>query len=372
MDKEKKLYLLFSADVINSTAMKSKLAGHSNGWLPIFTRFYKGFPKLVMGKSPSFKIWKYVGDELLLYVEIHELNQIPYFVDLFKQALLYWNNIPQQKIQDDNGIDITDTNHPFLKGCIWIAQTPKIDKDLWMEYETGNPNKKQLLDFVGPSIDCGFRIAKFASQNHIILSAEVLQECIKDARFQNSLYYLNSEILKGVFNEEFNYPIFFLILDKQKESIDLILRNSISQINANTFLDDFYDQFKDPKYSKVVGRLSFLYFQNQQALWSLYASNEFIEQNEDISECQKEEIENHISEMKEWFLENYVDPAESCPFESREGGYFYMNGGPYNAAEELNEKFDYPEEEIQEAAEQLENEFSVYDWDKRFSPYDND
>lgn len=372
MDDEKKIFLLFSADVINSTAMKSRLASQSNGWLPIFNRFYKAFPKLLMSKSKSFKIWKYVGDELLFYVEIKELTQIPPFVNYFKESLLYWNSIPSQKTKDDDGNEINTENHPFLKGCIWIAQTPKIDKDLWMEYEPGNSNKKQLLDFVGPSIDCGFRIAKFASQNHIILSVEVLQECIKDKGFQNCLYYLNSEFLKGVFNEEFNYPIFFLILDKQKESIDLILRNSISQINADSFLDDFYNQFTNPKYSKIVGKLSFLYFQHNQKIWNLYASNKFIKQNEDIPETQKEEIEEHITEMKEWFLENYIDPAESCPFESREGGYFYMNGGPYNAADELNEKFSYPEEEIQEAAEQLENEYSVYDWDKRFSPYDND
>ena len=45
MDDEKKIFLLFSADVINSTAMKSRLASQSNGWLPIFNRFYKAFPK---------------------------------------------------------------------------------------------------------------------------------------------------------------------------------------------------------------------------------------------------------------------------------------------------------------------------------------
>lgn len=373
MEEEKKLYLLFSADVINSTAMKSKLASGSNGWLPIFNRFYKAFPKLIMSKSPLFKIWKYVGDELLFYIEVSELNQIPSHVAYFKEALLYWNNIPLQKTQDDDGNEINTENHPFLKGCIWLAQTPKIDKALWMKYDPNNSNGKTLLDFVGPSIDCGFRIAKFSSQNHLILSVEVLSECVKDQRFNDSLYYLNSEFLKGVFNEEIEYPIFFLIIDKQSETIDLNLRKVIDSVIAKTYLDSFYAQFTDYKYSKVISRLNSNYFLQPNLLsWNFYTNNSFDKYIENKTEEEQEEIENHIMEMKEWFLSYYEDPAEHCPFESREGGYFYTNGGPYNAEDEIRDNFDYPEEEIREAAEQLENEHSVYDWDLIESPYEND
>ena len=70
----------------------------------------------------------------------------------------------------------------------------------------------------------------------------------------------------------------------------------------------------------------------------------------------------------------YEDPAENCPYESKEGGYFYLHGGPYNAEEELSTEFSdrYSEEEIQEAAEELENEYSVYDWEMIDSPYGDD
>lgn len=72
----------------------------------------------------------------------------------------------------------------------------------------------------------------------------------------------------------------------------------------------------------------------------------------------------HIDEMKVWFLQNYEDPANSCPFESKEGGYFYIYGGPYDAQEELENEFGhiYNDEEIRIAAEELENEQGVWDW----------
>ena len=66
--------------------------------------------------------------------------------------------------------------------------------------------------------------------------------------------------------------------------------------------------------------------------------------------------------MRNWFYENYEDPANSCPFESREGGYAYIYGGPYDADEELQGvfgayiKIDY----IQELVDELQ--YECYDW----------
>ena len=43
--------------------------------------------------------------------------------------------------------------------------------------------------------------------------------------------------------------------------------------------------------------------------------------------------------MREWFLANYETPAHSLPYESREGGYIWIDGGPYDPHEELHGKF---------------------------------
>lgn len=71
---------------------------------------------------------------------------------------------------------------------------------------------------------------------------------------------------------------------------------------------------------------------------------------------------NQLEVMREWFYENYEDPANSCPFESREGGYAYIYGGPYDASHELQAMFDqYVKfEYIEELADELQEQ--CYEW----------
>ena len=68
--------------------------------------------------------------------------------------------------------------------------------------------------------------------------------------------------------------------------------------------------------------------------------------------------EEQIDVMRSWFLANYESPAESTPFESAEGGYIYIYGGPFDARDELVSVFgDYVTESvINELVEELESE----------------
>jgi len=43
--------------------------------------------------------------------------------------------------------------------------------------------------------------------------------------------------------------------------------------------------------------------------------------------------------MLQWFEQNFEDPAERTPYESAEGGYIWIWGGPFDAREELFSKF---------------------------------
>ena len=43
--------------------------------------------------------------------------------------------------------------------------------------------------------------------------------------------------------------------------------------------------------------------------------------------------------MRAWFLSRYCDPAHETPYNGREGGHLFVNGGPYNPADELSERF---------------------------------
>lgn len=59
--------------------------------------------------------------------------------------------------------------------------------------------------------------------------------------------------------------------------------------------------------------------------------------------------------MREWFTARYCDPAHETPYNGREGGYFYVNGGPYDPSDELHSRFErlVPGELIQQVANEL-------------------
>ena len=56
----------------------------------------------------------------------------------------------------------------------------------------------------------------------------------------------------------------------------------------------------------------------------------------DISNLQFDEI---VESMVSWFFTNFEDPAEHTPYESAEGGYQFIWGGPCDAREELEDAF---------------------------------
>lgn len=51
------------------------------------------------------------------------------------------------------------------------------------------------------------------------------------------------------------------------------------------------------------------------------------------------EPDDQLIAMKEWFLAHYCDPAKRTPYNSREGGYQFIHGGPHDPAEELPDRF---------------------------------
>lgn len=63
-------------------------------------------------------------------------------------------------------------------------------------------------------------------------------------------------------------------------------------------------------------------------------------------------------ELKEWFFQHYEDPVQNTPYDSAEGGYIYIWGGPYDALDvlygEFGDKVD--EDVIQEVAKELDEE----------------
>ena len=62
--------------------------------------------------------------------------------------------------------------------------------------------------------------------------------------------------------------------------------------------------------------------------------------------------------MREWFFAQFENPVENTPYESKEGGYIYIWGGPYDAREELSNEFGgiVSDDVIEGLTEELEQE----------------
>ncbi|MEM7729331.1 MAG: hypothetical protein AAF311_08650 [Pseudomonadota bacterium] len=74
--------------------------------------------------------------------------------------------------------------------------------------------------------------------------------------------------------------------------------------------------------------------------------------------------ERAVEHMTEWFFSRFQDPVNRLPHNSREGGYLYIHGGPYDARDQISSEFadQYPEELIEEAIDAVEAD-GVVQWD---------
>ncbi|WP_283514704.1 hypothetical protein [Xanthomonas campestris] len=68
--------------------------------------------------------------------------------------------------------------------------------------------------------------------------------------------------------------------------------------------------------------------------------------------------------LLEWFQARFQDPAHETPYMSSEGGYIWIHGGPYDAKEELEERFSglVPDEVITFVAEYVEGIDGTWEW----------
>jgi hypothetical protein len=77
--------------------------------------------------------------------------------------------------------------------------------------------------------------------------------------------------------------------------------------------------------------------------------------DDDSFDLSKADPETQKKVMTDWFLAHYTDPNDNSPYESAEGGYIYIWGGPYDAQDKLSDKFGgvVPDEVIEELAGEL-------------------
>ncbi len=289
--EDPELYLFFSVDIIDSTSLKygTKDKPALENWYNSILTFYEDFPtqfQIALKSVTSIfhlpsdiqlNTWKYSGDEILFFINIKNENEVPAAIFAFERILNEW-------------YDPKNVKQIHLKGCTWLGQFPFIDRRLSIKQSKTDSNNK--LDFIGPSIDCGFRLGKYASRNQIVLSIEVVDLCRVCTDFTLNIYYLKSENLKGVLGT-LKYPIFVLVLSKANKSFEeQHLLHACHATDLKVFIDDYYenmiDEHKD-KVSKIDSHINEYLLSKKELSKEIISKDKALDSESEMQESETEE-----------------------------------------------------------------------------------
>ncbi len=228
--------LFLSADLVGSTARKQT---DMATWLDDALGFYQQFPVLVSDslaevrssyhyespvEPPEPALWKAIGDELIFSCPVREEHHVHLAVKGFVGALRAWDELAGRKSLP-------------LKGGAWIATFPLPDRavavigdpapliptvfdpgrepehnnrSLLTAIEAGQHGNAVWVDYVGPSMDTGFRLASQANPRRFMVSLEVAWLYAMAAPQGPGELYLQGEVpMKGVWGGR-GYPLFWL------------------------------------------------------------------------------------------------------------------------------------------------------------------
>jgi hypothetical protein len=272
-----RLRLFASADLVGSTAYKAiQNSRESPDWVPTFTEFFQAFPDAVVQSYSTLpkhsshcpevgsvlKPWKFLGDEILFSVELQRHEHAASHIRAFLKAIgEFPENWRRKKL-------------PLrLKGSSWIAGFPITNREVAIPI----PDGRKIQDFIGPSIDLGFRIAKYSTERKFVLSADLalmLLDAADRTEWETEFYpvFQGREVLKGVIGNE-GYPIVFLHTNggvQDAEEKLLGIHHHCDRTALKEFLRKFIDEREprlfrpfisgdpDPKYGRVPDRFETL------------------------------------------------------------------------------------------------------------------
>lgn len=227
--------LFLSCDLQNSTQFKQK--SETKEWVATFLAFYTEFPALLSteiasacpGLQGRLLLWKAVGDELIFSIRIRSERECSDAVDVWLAAMLAFER--------EYLIDKTPMT---LKGGAFLATLPSPDRRVAIPRSLTSADRSQLdaeavneqtlnnatneeafaaafaMDFVGPSIDTGFRVLKYASRRYFVLTVEAAHILFKhysnEEMDHRHAYLVGTHELKGVWGGK-PYPVFAVARD---------------------------------------------------------------------------------------------------------------------------------------------------------------
>lgn len=212
------LRLFLSVDMVGSTQFKARFTGRgSEGWLDTFRAFFTRFPLMLAGQlafefleednTPAVDVWKVMGDEVIFVAEPRTAEEL---TSILRAALR------TIKLYEAQQFDMLPLR---LKGTAWLADFAEANIELDIP-ELSSSDVAPHVDFIGPDLDLGFRVSKFARPASLVLSLDLVELLLDAANVSAvSLYLVGQEELKGVM---FGRPYPIIWMHDAEESFDFM------------------------------------------------------------------------------------------------------------------------------------------------------
>lgn len=254
---ENQLFIFLSIDICNSTQLKSK---KNIKWFNVNKILYDyDFSKMTF--------WKLNGDEVLYYEQFSNIGNL---LDIIHGA---YNHLKDMEHEINNKIICSENIK--LQGTIWLART-----DTSSAEDLNNIRLKNdvMTEYIGLSIDEGFRLTKKASKSKIIIDPKIiyllnlahdaanniiespLKEMASKIKnimyidFFKNTYFIGYTKLKGIWSNR-SYPVFWYFCDNDN---DLDYDEQLDQVHIRDRMRCCYDDegIKTPNLAGIFNEVN--------------------------------------------------------------------------------------------------------------------
>ncbi len=204
--------LFMSLDIAGSTAFKAQAQGGTDSleWLEAFETFFREVPLIMMGQIaaafimedevPDTSVWKVIGDEIVLVAYPKTPREAELLLLAFYRTVITYD----QKLFEQWPLR--------LKGCCWAAQISGRNRAIEIPEMLGKDAEDVYVDYLGPDIDTGFRLAACSGRGQVIVSSNLVH-MVSELNSGSGIqfHYVGRKVLKGVYSGR-PYPLFLMSL----------------------------------------------------------------------------------------------------------------------------------------------------------------
>ena len=220
-EKEKKcsrtVEFFFSFDIVNSSSYKDV---NYFGWQEVLTSLLTNVQRNIAKEIPEAQLWRVLGDEIIFFVTIRNIEEIYTTIDAIYGVLVktnaklhngsFFEELDEEHEKED--VDLMKTNNILaVQAAAWLAIILNGEKSFFNTYDNVfkkysiNENQ-QINEFLGQDIDIGFRIKKETQDRRLVVSIELAKILSDKTEYLSRLNIITYKNLKGVWKDRL-YPI---------------------------------------------------------------------------------------------------------------------------------------------------------------------